>query len=383
MLTADARFEGWTTEDWIRFTRLWKPRAAPDRDTARPRGGLIVVHEDGQVLKLLHTRNGRIDPQARPSLPPPPPSTRPPSPLAPRFASGSASGSSAPIAGIAENRGFGFPTLEARATALRSGQPWALGEMARAHHAGWALSMQLGALDEIMERFGARARRGDDFTAQALMFVGIVREMIAEKAIVTWPQKLPGIPMPTPAVIRRTLDTLCADGQVIALALFDDGGLWTSFVARRRGPAFDVVAGPDEIRPALGLLSGDWRRDYRHFARAVEDRYGPLGFGCYAELGTFRALQTDPRPGVWSRAVAVRDIVVSPIPVAVGVALGLDGVHYAIQGIRAFTGRIAPLAPIAPLLGSARSSLAKATGRDVPSLLGFNPLEVLRKLLER
>ncbi len=383
MLTADARFEGWTTEDWIRFTRLWKPRASPERDTAKPRGGIIIVHEDGEVLKLLHTRHGRLDPHARPSLPPPPPSTRPPaSTRPPPFASPSGPSSRDPSI-IPEAPRLGFPTLEARGTALRSGQPWALGEMARTHHAGWALSMQLGALDEIMERFGARARRGDDFTAQALMFVGIVREMIAEKAIVSWPQKLPAIPMPTPAVIRRTLDTLCADGQSIALALFDDGGLWTSFVARRRGPAFDVIAGPDEIRPALGLLSGDWRRDYRHFANAVEERYGPLGFGCYAELGTFRALQTDPRPGVWSRAVAVRDIVVSPIPVAVGVALGLDGVHYAIQGLRAFTGRIAPLAPFAPMLGSARSSLAKATGRDVPSLLGFDPLEVLRKLLER
>jgi hypothetical protein len=383
VLTADARFEGWTTEDWIRFTRLWKPRVAPDRDAARPRGGIIVVHDDGQVLKLLHTRNGRLDPHARPSLPPPPPSTRPPAPRTSDAGAASGAPSGEPALPVAEIPRLAFPSLEARATALRSGQPWALGEMARVHHASWALSMQLGALDEIMERFGARARRGDDFTAQALMFVGIVREMIAEKAIVSWPQKLPSIPMPTPAVIRRTLDTLCADGQAIALALFDDGALWTSFVARRRGPAFDVIAGPDEIRPALGLLSGDWRRDYRHFAHAVEERYGPLGFGCFAELGTFRALQTDPRPGVWSRAVAVRDIVVSPIPVAVGVALGLDGVHYAIQGIRAFTGRIAPLAPIAPLLGSARSSLAKATGRDVPSLLGFDPLEVLRKLLAR
>ena len=62
VLTPDVRFEGWTTQDWIRFTRLWQPRATPDREPTRPRGGVIVVHEDGQVLKLLHTKHGRLDP---------------------------------------------------------------------------------------------------------------------------------------------------------------------------------------------------------------------------------------------------------------------------------------------------------------------------------
>ncbi len=345
MLTADVRFEGWTTEDWLRFTRIWQPRATPDREPTRPRGGVIVVHEDGQILKLLHTRHGRLDP----------------------------TGGAVVLADAPDTR----------ALALRAGQPSALGQLAHTHHASWGLSLRLGALDEVMERFGARARRGDDLTAQSLLFVGIVREMIAENAIVSWPQRLRGIPVPTPSMVRRTLDALCGDGHSVALGLFDEDGLWTAFVARRRGPAFDVIAGPDEIRPTLGLLSGDWRRDYRHFARAVEERYGPLGFGCFAELGTFRALQTDPRAGVWSRAVAVRDIVIAPIPFAVRVALGLDGLHFALQSLRALTGRIAPLAPIGPLLASARAGFARATGKDVPALLGFDPLEALRKLLQR
>jgi len=345
VLTADVRFEGWTTEDWIRFLRLWQPRAlTPDREPTRPRGGVVVVHEDGEVLKLLHTRHGRIDPRAAEPF---------------------------------SDQG------DVRALALRTGQPSALGQLARAHHASWGLAMRLGALDEVMERFGARARRGDDLTVQALMFIGIVREMIAEGAITTWPQRLRGIPVPTTNVVRRTFDALCGDGRAIALGLFDAGGLWTAFVARRRGSAFDVIAGPDELRPALGLLSGDWRRDYRHFAHAVEERYGPLGFGCFSELRTFRALQTDSRPGAWSRAVAVRDVVISPIPIAVGVALGLDGAHYALRGLRVLTGRIAPLAPVAPLLASARKQIAKVTGKDVPALLGFDPLEALRQLLQR
>jgi hypothetical protein len=183
--------------------------------------------------------------------------------------------------------------------------------------------------------------------------------------------------------VHRTLDALCGDGRAIALGLFDEGHLHTSFVARRRGVAFDVIAGPEELRPALGLLSGDWRRDYRHLARAVEEIYAPVGFGCFAELSTFRALQTDNHPGAWSRAVAVRDIVIAPMPIAVGVAIGFDGANYALRGLKSLTGRITPLAGVGPLLSSARSQFAKATGKDVATLLGFDPMAALRQLLQR
>jgi hypothetical protein len=344
LLTHDVRFEGWTTDDWLRFLRLWQPRATPEREPTRPRGGVIVVHEDGEVLKLLHTRTGRLDPA---SVAPAPADAR------------------------------------ARALALRAGDPSALVPLAQAHHASWALGMRLGALDEVMERLGARVRRGDDILAQSLLLVGIARDMIAEGAITAWPQRLRGIPVPTPHIVRRTFDALCGDGRAIALALFDRDGLWTSFVARRRGPAFDVIAGPDELRPSLGLLSGDWRRDYRYFANAVEERYGPLGFGCFAELSTFRALQTDARPGAWSRAVAVRDVVIAPMPTGVGVALGFDGARYAFEGLRLLTGRIAPIAALGPMLDSARTQLAKRTGKDVGGLLGFDPMAALRALLQR
>jgi hypothetical protein len=344
LLTHDVRFEGWTTDDWLRFLRLWQPRATPEREPTRPRGGVIVVHEDGEVLKLLHTRTGRLDPA---SVAPAPAEAR------------------------------------ARALALKAGDPSALVPLAAAHHASWALGMRLGALDEVMERLGSRVRRGDDILAQSLLLVGIMRDMIAEGAITAWPQRLRGLPIPTPHIVRRTFDALCADGRTIALALFDNEGLWTSFVARRRGPAFDVIAGPDELRPTLGLLSGDWRRDYRYFASAVEDRYGPLGFGCFAELSTFRALQTDGRAGAWSRAVAVRDVVIAPMPAGVGVALGFDGARYAFEGLRVLTGRIAPIAALGPLLDVARTQLAKRTGKDVGGLLGFDPMAALRALLQR
>jgi len=65
---------------------------------------------------------------------------------------------------------------------------------------------------------------------------------------------------------------------------------------RRRTFGFDLVLGPDEVRADMGLLAGDWRRDYRHLALAIEQRVGPIAFGAYAQAATFRKLGSIPIP---------------------------------------------------------------------------------------
>ncbi|HEX7666971.1 MAG TPA: hypothetical protein VF407_20720, partial [Polyangiaceae bacterium] len=270
MLTSDVSFEGWTTEDWTRLLHLWKPRSVDVQDEEnRPRGGVIVIHDTTRVRKILSTKSGRIVPDSAEGVPP-------------------------------------------------------LEELCNRHHASWGLSAKFGALDEVMERFGERARRHDDLTQQIVTLVSIVRDMIDEGQIESWPRRLKGVPLPTASMIDKTLDAICEDGKAICLGMFDEGVLWTSLVLRRRGRGFDTIAGPAELRGSMGLLSGDFRRDYKHLERAVEHRYAPLSFGIYAEVETFRTLQLDARPGAWGRAVAVRDVVVSPMPGAVGLALGVD-----------------------------------------------------------
>lgn len=328
MLTPDVRFEGWTTETWMRFLHLWKPRATPDREATRPRGGVIAVHEGGRLRKLLHTRTGRLDPRG----------------------------------------------------------PWPilLSELAETHHASWALAAESGALEEIMERFGARLRRSDDLTAQALLVVTIAREMIQEGAIEHWPTRLKGIPPPTESMVGRALDSVCPDGHAMVLGLFRHGDLWTAGVARRRGAGFDVLAGPEDVRIRMGLISGDWRRDYRHVARAVEEQYAPLAMGCFAEVDRFRELQVDARPGAWGRAAVVRDIILSPTPVGIRLALGADGARFAFESFRAIAGQSNTLRRLEPFMTQARKRLGDAVGdRDVSSTLGFDPLAALRALLRR
>ena len=255
MLAADVRFEGFTQSDWSRVLSLFRPRAAggKERDPDRPRGGVIAVHSEGRLRKLLHTQAGRLRLD----------DVSPVWPISPQ-------------------------------------------ELARRHHASWAISMEAGSLENVMERFGARVNRRDDFTAQSLLFISLVREEMLAQRIHLYPARLSGIPVPSKGVVAGTLDAVCPRGESMLIGLFDAGELWTC-VALRRGASggFDWIVGPDEIRRDMGLLAGDWRRDYRHLTRAIEHKVGKLSLGVFAEMATVRALEVDPSPNLSALKAAV------------------------------------------------------------------------------
>jgi hypothetical protein len=328
MFTADVRFEGWTTETWGRFIDLWKPRAEPAIEATRPRGGVVAVVDGGRIVKLIHTRKGRIVPDIA--------------------------------------------------------WPMPLAELTQQHGGSWGLLIARGALDEVSEQFGARVKREHDLVAQSLILVNIVREQMLAKTIEFWPARLEGVPVPTEGMVRRSLDTACADGHVIVLGLFERDQLYTALCARRRGDAFDVVAGPEDLRLSMGLLSGDWQRDHRHLVRAVERTYGPLSLGCFAEASRFKTLMLDATPGAWSKAVALREVILSPVPTAIGLALGFDGARYAYESVRAVTDRVDRFGFVDSMLANVRKRASAALGdKDVTGVLGFNPIEVLRALIRR
>ncbi|MGO8991768.1 MAG: hypothetical protein ACLQVI_00460, partial [Polyangiaceae bacterium] len=103
-----------------------------------------------------------------------------------------------------------------------------------------------------------------------------------------------------------------------------------------------------------------------------------------SEVETFRQLQVDARPGAWSRAMLVRDVVLSPMPVAVGLALSVDGARFAFENLRIITNRIDPFGFLDPVLRGVRARLGSAAGdKDVSGTLGFDPMAALRALLKR
>lgn len=296
MLTRDVRFEGWDAASWLRLLSLFE-RPAPDAPIAPSdrAGGVLAVHDGGRLRKLLHTGVGRLDPIA---------------------------------------------------------QPWpvSLEALAEAHGAAWAAAFHMGALDEVMERFGARAKRSDDLVVQALSLATIAREMANEGAIEAWPFRLASIRLPSAQVVTRAIESVCPVGKTIAFGLFEDDALVTALLLRRRADGFDLVLGPDEVSEAMGLLSGDWRRDYAHLARAVARKVGPLSAGVFTETQTLRRLLADPTPGTWARAVLVRDVIVSPMSLASAIPIAIDAARGAFATARAIGERYDPTGRLAPVL---------------------------------
>ncbi|HEX4514585.1 MAG TPA: hypothetical protein VH054_13635, partial [Polyangiaceae bacterium] len=192
MLAPDIRLEGFTADDWMRLARVFKPDGAPASVSL---GGIFVVHTGGVVRKMLHTRRGRLEREGEWAAWPEEPEAE----RAQRFAA-----------------------------------------LAEAHQASWVVAADVGALDDVMEQFGARAKRTDDIVAQALSIVGIVRELMNDNRIEGWPRRLKNVPVPTAPMVTRAIDSICREGHAIALGVFKDGDLWTSLVVRRGPRGFDM-----------------------------------------------------------------------------------------------------------------------------------------------
>ena len=343
MLTRDVSFEGFTHAQWVMLGEAFRP-AVPERPpldepaqaeegaARRPAGGLVAVTTGSTLRKLVSTRTGRIE--------------------------------------------------------VRE-QPWpeSLEALASRHGARWAAEISAGALDEVADRFAERLSVGQDFLAQVLELFSILRELEAERAISVWPWRIADWPVPSERAVLRGLDLLCPHDRALVLGVFDQGELATCLVARRREGGFDRLVGPDDLRHEMGILSGDFRRDFRHLATAVETKVAKVAVGCYGELATFRRLSAERAPGAWAAAVAAREVVVSPVTPGVVLPLGVDAGRVAFRELRTLAVRLGasewlskegPL--VQALVGMERPAWLE---RDLKEFLGFDPLRLLGGLFSK
>lgn len=339
VLTADVRLEGFTPEQWALLAEVFRAPAGDDDGEVRadagvgsPGGVAIVTNADNtRVRKALHTRTGRIEPS-------------------------------------------------------ELGWPRPLEEVATERGARFVVRFTAGALEALMERWGERVDADHDAAEQLVLLVTVLRELEAEELVEAWPWTIGSWPLPNARIRQRALDALCPDGKSLLLGVFRSGELATAIALRRRGDAFDYILGPEELREEMGLIAGDWTRDYRHLLRAVESRLGPVAVGCYGELDTFQQLAARPGPGVWATAVAARDIILSPVTPALAIPLGVDvgrAAYVAIRGIAERLGAGGWFGSASPLMPAVERVLSVVEDRDVIGMLGFDPIDLLRKVLAR
>jgi hypothetical protein len=321
MFSADVQVHDFTAQDWLRLPDLFRqPPSAASSD----RAGIVAVRQGGRIVKLVALGKGRLPP---------------------------------PESGMASAE-----------------------ELAREHHGLFAIILSTTALEQLGDRFARRLTREHGFHRQLEAFVGGMRELEREGEVELWPAPFSAWPIPTERALSNALDLVCPEGKSLVIAAFDDGQLYTALCLRRRGAAFDTIMGPDRLRRDIGLLSGDFSRDYRYLGPAVEARVGPLAVGCYAELATFRYLAAQSEPGAWAAAVAGRDVVLTPVTAGLAVPLGVDAGRAAFQLAKGVAARFGVLqglrgSGIGPALGKAYSFVEG----DVRRYLGFDPLRALQQ----
>jgi hypothetical protein len=329
VITQDVSFEGFTATDWQRLADVFRaPRRAfgdlRSVEGGPGRGGVVAITTGNRLRKLVHTQRGRL--------------------------------------------------------AVQSAEwPMKLPQLAGRYDSSWAVELSAGALEELVERFSERLRPRQEYLEQALELARALRELEAEGLVAMWPKRFADIPVPGSRLLGTALDLLCGDGRAVALAVFRHGELYTGLVARRRGTGFDRIVGPDDLRAEMGLLSGDFRRDYRHFAAAAERVVAPLSTAAFGELATFQSLAKNPAPGAFALAVAARDLLIAPVSPALAVPLGLDVGRAAFSGLRGLAQRFGVGGALAPFLGRAEEFVS----RDLSARLGFDPWAALVRLFER
>lgn len=327
MFTPDCQVFDFDAQDWLRLPDLFRQPLPRGTQGGRAGGGILAVRQGARIVKVTSTLRGRLPPPAA-----------------------------------------GHATAEA---------------LAAEHEGTFAVVLSSVALEQFGDRFAARLTRGQSFHTQVEALVDALRELSREGEVELWPTPFEEWPIPTERAFGSALDLLCPDGKSVVIGAFHEGELYTALGLRRRGAAFDAVMGPDRVRRDMGLLSGDFSRDYRYLGAAVESRLGPLAVGCYGELSTFRGLASDPAPGAWASAVAGRDIVLTPVTVGLAVPLGVDAGRAALSLAKGLVGRLGIFggvtAPSSLGLGlGARFERAYALVEgDVRRYLGFDPWRVL------
>jgi hypothetical protein len=248
-----------------------------------------------------------------------------------------------------------------------------LAQLAADHGCWWVLRLCSTDLEALCAQ--PWARTGDaDYLERLLELWGALQDLQGDGRLASWPHRLDTWPALVD-LAPRGLAPLCPDEHAAVAAIWRGNRLSTALAFRRHRGRIDRVVGPTILQPAMGLVSGDWTRDYRYLSQAVERLVGPLGLGFFAQEAAMRELSRQGDAAAWARAVAARDVIVSPMSAGLAMPLGLDLGRSALRRARDFVTSRSWGIRIPPELGSLFESEARRP--DLRDLLGLDAFSML------
>lgn len=320
-------FEGFDAKSWHRLVTLFAPglaSRAPNEVALRERtpGGLLVlVFKGDRVLAAVHSHRGRVT----------------------------------------LDRWDGRGSLPALAEQLE---------------ARFALAVEHGALERVLDRWGARVDPEEPAREAWLLLIDAVRETVDERRLFFWPDLVPGgLPRPTRAVIDTAADLVFPAGKAAYALLFrDDDTIDAGVVIARPLGAPLTVYGTEKILASTGALVGDARRDMPMVRAWIERELGPVHVGLHTRTSTLASLLRTDQAGAWSRAFNEGQLKIDPTPPWAVAALGADVARSALSLARVALGslmdRVAPALESATRGAAGRSTISGLLGLDVGTLLG-------------
>jgi len=99
--------------------------------------------------------------------------------------------------------------------------------------------------------------------------------------------RLAGVPYET----WENLITLVPNGHTLVLGIFDEGYIWASLIVRVEDGKVDLIATSDSVMP-LEVHVTDWRKDYRVLPDRVAAQIGPPFAGLFSTRDGFLDLVT-------------------------------------------------------------------------------------------
>ncbi len=321
------RFEGFDAKSWHRLVTIFAPGFAsrpPNAHAAReraPGGLLLLVFRDAAVVAAVHSHRGRCE-----------------------------------------------------ATAWRGAS--SMQALAEQFDARFVIAIEEGALELLLDRWGARVDLDEPSREGWLLLLDAVREIVDERRLFFWPDLVPGgLPRPTRTVVDATADLVLPAGRAAFALLFrDDSTLDAAIAVARPVGAPLTIIGTERIVDAVGALSGDARRDTQAVRAWIDRELASVHVGVHTKTSTLEALLRSEQAGAWSRAFNEGQLAIDPTPPWVVAALGADVARSAIVTARGMLGslmdRVAPALESATRVAAARATVSGLLGLDLGSFVG-------------